>query len=573
MRQANLDWFWNGFEEIADAPNGVARLRGLILSLAVQGRLVPQDDGDEPASELLKRIAGEKARLVKAGTRRKSEPLAPVGEDEAPFDLPGSWAWVRLPEIFYSLPISNNKIKTSEFRESGKHPVVDQGQGFIAGYTDESDALVRIPGPVIVFGDHTRELKYIDFDFVAGADGVKVLRPITIFEPFFLCVLRTYEFDKKGYSRHFKFLTSNNFPLPPLAEQKRIVAKVDELMALCDELEARQKQKHAGRALALNATLNRLEHAADADEFALRLAILADHFEELLDAPESVAPLRAAILGLAVQGKLEAQDPNDEPASELLQHIAREKARLVAQKKIRKSDPLPPVDAENAPFEIPESWVWTRLGDVATYIQRGKSPKYTIKSEFPVVSQKCVQWSGVSLEHAKYIEPESVSIYGDERFLGEGDLLWNSTGTGTVGRIGVFQPDARFPKVVADSHVTVVRVPSLDVRYAWIFLAGPFTQNKIESMTSGSTNQVELNLATVIKHPLPLPPLAEQKRIVARVDDLMALCDELEAGLKARHEGGAALVDAAVRRVGQTSSPVDGVDSGLKEVDQNATSL
>ena len=234
-RWSSLSAHWS---QLLDAPESVAPLRQTILGLAVRGQLVPQDAFDEPASQLLKQIAGEKERKVKAGELRQSAPLAPISADEMPFELPGNWAWVRLEEVFHIVSIGSRKIKTSEISESGQYPVVDQGQKFVAGYTDAADCLIKIPGPVIIFGDHTRALKYVNFDFVAGADGVKILRPIEISEWFFFRVLETFQFEKAGYSRHFKFLTSNLFPLPPLAEQQRIVARVDELMALCDQLEA-----------------------------------------------------------------------------------------------------------------------------------------------------------------------------------------------------------------------------------------------------------------------------------------------------------------------------------------------
>ena len=157
---------------------GIKKLRELILELAVRGKLVPQDPNDEPASVLLERIAAEKARLVKEGKIKKSKPLPEITDEEKPFELPEGWIFRRLEDVFYPISVSKNKVKTSELLAEGRFPVVDQGQAFVAGFIEDARLVNKIPGPVIVFGDHTTNLKYIDFDFVAGADGVKILRPL-----------------------------------------------------------------------------------------------------------------------------------------------------------------------------------------------------------------------------------------------------------------------------------------------------------------------------------------------------------------------------------------------------------
>ena len=170
---------------LATAPGGVARLRELILTLAVQGKLVPQDAADEPAGELLKKIRAEKDRLIAEGKIRRERAHAAAAQDGGPVELPQGWARVSLPEIYYSISPSSNKLLSSAVQPEGEHPVVDQGQRHIAGYTNDGALLIEISGPVIVFGDHTKEIKYIDFNFVAGADGTKILRPVQLNERFF----------------------------------------------------------------------------------------------------------------------------------------------------------------------------------------------------------------------------------------------------------------------------------------------------------------------------------------------------------------------------------------------------
>ena len=253
-------------------------------------------------------------------------------------------------------------------------------------------------------------------------------------------------------------------------------------------------------------------------------------YDRVADAPDAVARLRRFVLDLAVRGKLVKQDPSDEPVSELLKRIAEEKARLVQAGKIRKPKPVAPVD--EFPFEVPLTWQWTRLGAIASYIQRGKSPKYAAADGSPVVSQKCVQWNGLDMSVAKQITLDSLKNYDRIRFLRDGDLLWNSTGTGTIGRVIrlMFPPD----KLVCDSHVTVVRCLEVDSEYIRTWLRTDHVYGVIEEHAAGATNQVELTARMANEQLVPLPPLAEQHRIVAKVDELMALCDQLEEARTAR---------------------------------------
>ena len=255
-----------------------------------------------------------------------------------------------------------------------------------------------------------------------------------------------------------------------------------------------------------------------------------ENFSHLAESPNGVQRIRGLILDLAVRGELCPGSQIDEPIHELLRRIHEKRASSVGLGgKGNQSEPFP-IDEGEIPFLLPESWQWVRLEDVSEYIQRGKSPKYTERSDdVPVVSQKCVQWEGFQIEKARFVEPETLASYGHERFLRNGDLLWNSTGTGTVGRIAIYtDKDHDFPKVVADSHVAVVRLLEILPRFVWCWIASPTVQCTIDDISSGTTNQKELNTSTVKRHLLPLPPVKEQERIVNQLDCLMALCDELE---------------------------------------------
>ncbi|MDH2331924.1 restriction endonuclease subunit S [Paenibacillus sp. FSL P2-0322] len=187
------------------------------------------------------------------------------------------------------------------------------------------------------------------------------------------------------------------------------------------------------------------------------------------------------------------------------------------------------VTEEEQPYEIPNNWEWLRLEMVSDYIQRGKSPKYVENSNAIVVSQKCVQWSGFDISVARNIDEATLEKYTEERFLKKLDLLWNSTGTGTIGRVAIIEDELKNP-TVADSHVTVVRANQKLVfpKYLYYWLSSPFIQNKLENSYSGSTNQIELNLSAVKKEVIILPPLEEQKRITDKIEILFAKVDKAQ---------------------------------------------
>jgi type I restriction enzyme M protein len=265
-----------------------------------------------------------------------------------------------------------------------------------------------------------------------------------------------------------------------------------------------------------------------------------------------VTKLRELILELAVRGKLLPQDHIDEPARVLLEKIMAEKERMIEEGLIKKKKPLPEIADDEKLFALPNGWEWSRLQDVSSYVQRGKGPRYADSGEVQVVSQKCIQWSGFDLSQARFVDDASLSGYQAERFLRSNDLLWNSTGTGTVGRINVL-PEIDTNTLVADSHVTVIRPLMVSSQFLHCVIAAAGVQKRIEpehenSLVSGTTNQVELNLSSVIQLVIPVPPLDEQHRIVSKVNELMALCDALDAHLNDAQTTRIHLADAIVEQ-------------------------
>ncbi len=257
--------------------------------------------------------------------------------------------------------------------------------------------------------------------------------------------------------------------------------------------------------------------------------------------PENAKELRGLILQLAIQGKLTSnwrrEHPDVEPASFLLDRIGKEKINLVREKKTRKEKSLPPISEEEMSYQLPKGWEWCRLTDISVYIQRGKSPKYSEIKKIPVIAQKCIQWKGFEMYKAKFIDPNTIVKYGPERILKSDDLLWNSTGRGSLGRIGIYNENYNeYELAVADSHVTVIRVDKNNciADYIFKYLSSPLIQNNIENRASGSTNQIELNTGTVKETVLALPPKKEQKAIIKVVEQLFVEVEQLEELTKQR---------------------------------------
>lgn len=248
--------------------------------------------------------------------------------------------------------------------------------------------------------------------------------------------------------------------------------------------------------------------------------LLLEYFDDLTIRPDNAERLKELVLELGIRGQLtkswRAKNSNVIPTYKLLEEIKAEKEELIANKEIRKEKTLPPIASNEIPFDIPKNWAWCRLGEVAKYLQRGKSPKYVNKSDIPVISQKCVQWDGFHLEKARFIDISTLTKYKEERFLEESDLLWNSTGHGTLGRVCLFPKSQEYDKIVADSHVTVIRVFKNYIlpKFLYYYSSSPTIQTFILNSATGSTKQTELSTTTLKKLLFCLPPIKEQQEVV-----------------------------------------------------------
>jgi type I restriction enzyme S subunit len=548
---------------LATAPGGVARLRELILTLAVQGKLVPQDPKDEPASELLKKIRTEKDRLIAEGKIKRDKPLAEIAEEEKPFDLPAGWEWVRLGDIGYTnigLTYSPNNVS-----ETGT-PVL-RSNNVQLGKLDLSD-LKRV------------NMKVKDSVLVAEGDllicarnGSKALVGKTamicgLSEPMaFGAFMAIFRSAVNGYVLHFinaplfrtmisevntttinqitqENLRSTAFPLPPLAEQSRIVARVEELMRLCDALEAKgqlEATQHAQLVSTLLATLTESETPAQLTENWHRIAT---HFDVLLDRPEAVDALEQTILQLAVRGLLVPQDPQNEPASELIKKIRAEKDKLIAEGKIKRDKPLPPIAEDEQPFALPQGWIWARLGGLANFIDyRGKTP---IKTEtgVPLITAKNVRQGFINREPREFIAESAYDGWMTRGFPKAGDLLFTTEAPlGNIAAIDIHERFALAQRVICLGIYEREMSGTLCA-----FMQSRWMQDALAVQASGVTAQ-GIKSARLQLMPIPVPPLAEQSRIVTRVAQLRRLCADLRQRLTASQSTQAHLAEALVENV------------------------
>jgi type I restriction enzyme S subunit len=543
---------------IAQAPGGVARLRELILTLAVQGKLVPQDPSDEPASELLKKIRAEKDRLIAEGKIKRDKPLAEIADEEKPFELPATWEWCRLGAVTtYGSSAKAATIKSETWVLDLED--VEKGTGKLLNKSRFSERPALSDKNVFFAGDvlYGKLRPYLNKVLVADEDGVCTTEivplrcygpyvpsyfAITLRTPFFLEYVNALSYGMKMPRLGTEDARKALLPLPPLAEQTRIVTRVEELMQLCDALEASgqlEAQQHAQLVTTLLGTLTQSETP---EALADNWQRIATHFDVLLDRPEAVDALEQTILQLAVRGLLVPQDPTDEPASVLLQKIRTEKDHLIAQGKIKRDKPLPPITDEEKPFELPQGWEWARFPELGEF-GRGKS-KHRPRNDpalfnppiYPVVQTgEVARANGViQAYHSKYSE---IGL-AQSRLWPEGTLC--ITIAANIADAALLGFDACFPDSV------VGFVPSQTLGNAKYFLAFMETARNDLIKFAPATAQKNINLEILGALLIPVPPLAEMSRIVTRVNELRSLCADLRARILSGQAVQKNLADALV---------------------------
>ncbi|OQX12905.1 MAG: hypothetical protein BWK73_13715 [Thiothrix lacustris] len=539
---------------------GIKKLRELILELAVRGQLVAQDPQDEPASVLLKKIAAEKARLIKDGKLKKQAPLPPITDDEKPFELPEGWEWVRFGDVTVNRDGERKPVSSSdrqnmqgEYDYYGASGVIDQVNGYLfdkpllligedgANLINRSTPIAFIATGKYWVNNHAHVIDGVSLDF---------LRYLELFIN--AISLESYITGTAQPKMNQAKMNSIPIAIPPETEQHRIVAKVNELMSLCDALESEQASNINAHQVLVENLLSALANAADQGNFQQTWARIAAHFDTLFTTEHSIDQLKQTILQLAVMGKLVAQNPQDEPASVLLKKIVTEKARLVKAGKIKKQEPLPPINDDEKPFELPEGWEWTRLVGVLALVTDGDHqapPKSDSGIPFLVIGN--LNSGKVLLDGCRFVPINYYKKLDWGRQPQKYDLLY--TVTGSYGIPITVDVDDAF---CVQRHVAILKATeSTPINYLFYLLRAEYAFDYATSIATGIA-QKTVPLTGLRKMPIAVPPLEEQHRIVAKVDELMTLCDQIKVRIRTAQTTQLHLADALAEQAIVGTNPV-----------------
>jgi type I restriction enzyme S subunit len=557
------DWFFEKFALIADAPGAVERMRGLVLDLAVTGKLVDQAKHDQHASVILESVLTERAAF-EADRTIKARSSAPVRSEDEPYKLPSNWIWARLAQIGYEL---GQKIPDKRFTyidvggiDAKKGKISDQLE-VIESENAPSRARKKVALGTVIYSTvrpYLRNIAIVTDQFdpePIASTAFGILHPFSVINNRYVFYwLRSGPFTEyvekcmKGMAypaiNDEKFY-SGYIPLPPLAEQKRIVAKVDELMGICDALESQQQERELRKSVLVRSSLSRFAESPTPEN-------LGYLFHKSYDIPPS--ELRKSILTLAVQGKLVPRDPNDEPATTLITLISRQKESLIYQRIVPKASSLPPIENESLPFDVPSSWEWLRLESICELITKGSSPNWQgvqyVDAEDGVLfitSENVGNYVLRKMDEPKYVE-RKFNEMETRSILHRDDLLVNLVGA-SIGRSAVYDRDDIANINQAVGIIRLVRGnASVDRRYLLHYLNSPISL-AIMFEEQVETARANLSLTNMKQFLVPVPPLAEQRRIVSKVDQLMALVDELERQQDASRENATKLLDAIVQEM------------------------
>jgi len=533
---------------------GIKKLRELILELAVRGLLVLQDANDEPASILLKKIISEKAKLLKEGKIKKQKTLSLIGNDTKPFELPVNWVWTQLGQITEIAPRNNldddievgfvpMPMVSTSYKGDHEQEVKSWGE-IKKGYTHFADGDIALAKITPCFENSKASVfKGLKNGFGAGTTELHVARPIqdTIDPLFVLLYLKAPMFLEKGKTKMTgsagqkrvpsDFFSSNPMPFPPLAEQQRIVAKVDDLMALCDQLEQQTENSISAHQILVQALLSTLTNTSEREGFNQAWARIAEHFDTLFITEWSIDQLKQTILQLAVMGKLVPQNPKDEPASKLLQKIAAEKDKLIKEGRIKKQKTLPPILDDEKPYKLPQGWEVTRLDELLPEFQNGASSRGDSHGkEIVVIRLADISNWRVSLDEPRHlmIAESSITKYS----LQKDDVLIIRV-NGSANIVGRFVFCEKDLDAIYCDHFIRMRFPLTVFSPEYLSLLGSskLVRSRIEDMFVSTAGQKTVNQKHIGSLVLTLPPLDEQKRIVVKVEELMVFCDTIKANI------------------------------------------
>jgi Restriction endonuclease S subunits len=481
------------------------QLKASMLQCAIQGKLVEQKIEEGTAEDLYRQILEEKQKLIKDGKIKKEKPLSEITEEEIPFDIPESWKWCYLGDIFSH---TAGKALNSKNISGTKHKYITTSNVYWDHFElenlkemyyteDEIEKYSVKYGDLLVLegGDVGRSAIWDLQESYCIQNHVHRLRPyVNVNVKYFYYTLMYLKIkgNISGKGIGIKGLSSNalhriNIPLPPLEEQHRIVAKIEELLPYIDRY-------------------------AEAYE---KLEQFNTQFPE---------DMRKSILQYAIQGKLVEQRPEEGTGEELYQQIQDEKQKLIREGKIKKEKPLSEITEDELPFDIPESWKWVKLASIVSKLTDGShNPPPNSGSGFPVISAKNVKNGEIILDNVdRYTDEEGFNKENPRTNISKNDIIMGIIG-GSIGNIAIYNHNK---KVIAQRSIAIIK-PMIDTLYFSIVLQSPFIQNLMKKSTAGSA-QGGVYLGTIKEMVIPLPPLPEQHRIVSRVNELLPICERLE---------------------------------------------
>lgn len=476
------------------------QLKASILQYAMEGKLVKQDPNDEPASELLKKIKAEKAKLIKEKKIKKTKKLPEITQDEIPFKIPENWEWVRIKEIGYLQTGTTPSIGKSSYL--GNYiPFIKPGDIYTDRINYKNQALSEKglkngrlieKHSILTVCIGSIGKSYVTDRPVSCNQQINAITPSQhVYYKYILACINSSIVQQSLWKKASKTtlpivnrtkLSSTVIPLPPLKEQKRIVIKIEQLIPLVDRYAE---------------SYNRLKEIDDA-------------FND---------KMKQSILQYAMEGKLVKQDHNDEPASELLKKIKVEKAQLIKEKKIKATKKLPEITQEEMPFKIPNNWEWVRLGNIASILNgdRGKNypgKKYWIDSGIPFINAGALGNKYVNKRRLNYISEERYHLLR-AGFIEPNDIIYCLRGS--LGKVSI-NKDLKSGAIA--SSVAIIRLCIKDgVDYIFNLLASPFGDYLVQTFRNG-TAQPNIAAKNILLYPVPLPPFNEQKRIVTKIDSL-----------------------------------------------------
>ena len=482
-------------------------LKNSILQLAIQGKLVEQRPEEGTAEELFKQIQAEKQALIKAGKIKKEKPLPEIAEDEKPFDIPDSWMWVYIGELFQhntgkALNSSDKFGESYEYITTSNvywnHFELEKLKTMLFTEAELEKFTVQKGDLLVLEGGDCGRAAIWSYDFPMRIQNhIHRLRPygaicLEYFYHVFYLYKHTGMINGKGIA--IQGLSANALhtltaPLPPLAEQKRIVAKIEELLPLIDRYE---------------------EAWTKLEGFNKRFP----------------GDMQKSLLQMAIQGKLVEQRPEEGTGEELYTKIQAEKQALIKSGKIKKDKPLPEIADDEKPFDIPESWKWVRLGSIVSVYGGKRIPagrKLSLEDTgYTYIRVSDMKDGYVSTENLQYV-PQDIYPSISRYIINKEDVF--ITVAGTIGRVGKIPPELDGANLTENAD----RLVFSDLDQDWLIkcLQSSVIQNQIADATT-KVGQPKLAIVRIQNMIIPLPPLAEQKRIVAKLEELLPLCERLK---------------------------------------------